>query len=88
VHQPEVRRRSPAHRGLQWWCPGCQRCSALTPVAALNDGELAVPADYTPWPKVLSEIQRPGAKQVREIYINPVSTCGTAVKGFQTARCS
>ena len=40
----------------------------------LNDGELAVPADYKSWPKFLSAVQRPDAKQVREIYMNPAAT--------------
>jgi hemoglobin len=41
------------------------------PVAKVKDGELRVPADYKSWPKFLSEVQRPDAKQVREIYMNP-----------------
>ncbi len=35
-----------------------------------KDGELAFPADYKSWPKFLSEVQRPDAKQVRELFIN------------------
>ena len=60
-------------------------CSSITPqapVAQLKDGELAVPAGYKSWPKFLSAIQRPDAKQVREIYMNPAATAGTAAKGF------
>jgi hypothetical protein len=38
----------------------------------LNDGELALPADYKSWSKFLSEVQRPDAKQVRDIYVNPL----------------
>ena len=60
----------------------CAPMQRSAPVAALNDGELAVPADYKSWPKFLSEIQRPDAKQVREIYMNPVATKGTAASGF------
>lgn len=41
------------------------------PTAKLNDGELAVPADYKSWPKFLTAVQRPDAKQVREIYVIP-----------------
>jgi Cytochrome P460 len=41
------------------------------PTAKLNDGELAIPTDYKSWPKFLSAVQRPDAKQVREIYIVP-----------------
>lgn len=54
---------------------------ALTP-GAPKDGELAVPADYKSWPKFLSAIQRPDAKQVREIYMNPAAAQATASSGF------
>ena len=54
----------------------------VAPVTPLNDGELAVPANYRSWPKFLSAVQRPDAKQVREIYMNAVGTGGTAAKGF------
>jgi Cytochrome P460 len=39
---------------------------------AMKDGELALPANYKSWPVFLSEVQRPDAKQIREIWINPV----------------
>jgi len=39
----------------------------LAPVAQLKDGELAVPAGYQSWSKFLSAVQRPDARQVREI---------------------
>ena len=48
----------------------------------LNDGEIAVPADYRSWPKFLSAIQRPDAKQVREIYMNPAAASATSAGGF------
>jgi cytochrome P460 len=48
----------------------------------LKDGELAVPTDYRSWPKFLSAVQRPDAKQVREIYMNPVARDATAATGF------
>lgn len=54
---------------------------ALTP-GTPKDGELAVPADYKSWPKFLSAIQRPDAKQVREIYMNPEAAKATASGGF------
>ena len=60
-------------------------CTSITPqapVAQLKDGELTVPAGYTSWAKFLSAIQRPDAKQVREIYMNAAATAGTAAKGF------
>jgi hypothetical protein len=46
---------------------------ATTAPPPVKDGELAVPADYKSWPKFLSAVQRPDAKQVREIYMNPVA---------------
>ncbi len=49
---------------------------------APKDGELAVPADYKSWPKFLSAVQRPDAKQVREIYMNPTAASATAAGGF------
>lgn len=55
---------------------------AEKPVAPLADGQIAAPADYKSWPKFLSAVQRPDAKQVREIYMNPVAKSGTAAAGF------
>ncbi|HSV69656.1 MAG TPA: cytochrome P460 family protein [Methylibium sp.] len=52
------------------------------PVAVVKDGELAVPADYKSWPKFLSAVQRPDAKQVREIYMNPTAAQASAASGF------
>ncbi|MEO8806126.1 MAG: cytochrome P460 family protein, partial [Burkholderiaceae bacterium] len=60
----------------------CSPMPAQPPVALLKDGELAVPANYRSWPKFLSAVQRPDAKQVREIYMNTTATAGTAAKGF------
>ena len=48
----------------------------------INDGELAVPADYKSWPKFLSAVQRPDAKQVREIYMNPAAAQARAGQPF------
>ena len=61
---------------------GCAPMTAQAPVAQLKDGELAVPANYRGWAKFLSAVQRPDAKQVREIYMNPAAAGGTAAKGF------
>ncbi|HOX69939.1 MAG TPA: cytochrome P460 family protein [Burkholderiaceae bacterium] len=61
---------------------GCALLQPPAPVAPLKDGELAIPADYKSWPKFLSEVQRPDAKQVRDIYMNPVATQGTQAGGF------
>jgi len=56
---------------------------ALTAVAQQpappKDGQLPLPADYKSWPKFLSAVQRPDAKQVRELYINPKGA--TAAQG-------
>jgi Cytochrome P460 len=62
---------------------GCASMNdGAAPGAQLKDGELAIPAGYKTWPKFLSAVQRPDAKQVREIYMNPAATAGTAAKGF------
>jgi hemoglobin len=60
---------------------GCTS-TPTAPVAVVKDGELAVPAGYKSWPKFLSAVQRPDAKQVREIYMNPAAQKGTAAAGF------
>ncbi len=46
----------------------------MTAVVApgLQDGQLAVPADYRSWPVFLTDIQKTDAKQIRDIYINEV----------------
>jgi hypothetical protein len=35
-----------------------------------EDGDVPLPKNYRDWPKFLSAVQRPDAKQVREIYVN------------------
>ena len=55
---------------------------APAPAALVKDGELAVPVGYKSWPKFLSAVQRPDAKQVREIYMNTAASSATAAKGF------
>ncbi|HEU4458790.1 MAG TPA: cytochrome P460 family protein [Methylibium sp.] len=52
------------------------------PPPLLKDGELGVPVGYKTWPKFLSAVQRPDAKQVREIYMNPAAEKGSAAAGF------
>lgn len=59
---------------------GCQ--SAPPPAAPPKDGDLALPAGYKAWPKFLSAVQRPDAKQVREIYMNPAAASATPAAGF------
>jgi len=50
-------------------------CTQMAPMssykAPMKDGEAMIPADYKSWPKMLSAVQRPDAKQVREMYIDP-----------------
>ena len=50
---------------------GCSEMGA-TPMAKAKpkDGELALPGNYMVWPKFLSEVQRPDAKQIRELFVN------------------
>lgn len=55
---------------------------AMWPGAPPRDGELAIPADYKSWPKFLTAVQRPDAKQVREIYMDPASRRASAAAGF------
>ena len=52
------------------------------PVPVVKDGEQTIPADYKSWPKFLSAVQRPDAKQVREIYMNTTAKSATAAGGF------
>ncbi len=58
-------------------------CAMAPAPKPLNDGEIALPADYKSWPKFLNApVQRPDAKQVREIYINDIGARATAASGF------
>ena len=60
----------------------CSPMGTKAPAPPPKDGELAVPADYKSWPKFLSAVQRPDAKQVREIYMNKAAGGATAAAGF------
>jgi hypothetical protein len=55
---------------------------ATTSVPIKKDGELTIPADYKSWPKFLLAVQRPDAKQVREIYMSPSAKSATPAAGF------
>lgn len=57
-------------------------CATPEPVRPPVDGGLALPAGYATWPRFLSTIDKEAAKQVREIYMNPAATQGTAAAGF------
>lgn len=62
---------------------GCAETGPKEPVRKVaKDGDVQVPADYKSWPKFLSQVQRPDAKQVREIYINPTGQRASAGKPF------
>lgn len=60
---------------------GCSSMHSAPPApkAVLVDGQQPIPADYKSWPKFLSAVQRPDAKQVREIYMN--AAAAKAVRG-------
>lgn len=49
-------------------------CASAPPAPPTKDGELALPAGYKSWPRFLPTIDRADVKQVRDIYMNPVST--------------
>ena len=49
-------------------------CASAPPAPPTKDGELAMPTDYKSWPRFLPTIDRADVKQVRDIYMNPVST--------------
>jgi len=53
---------------------GCTSQPMTQAKAPLKDGDSTVPADYKSWPKMLTSVQRPDAKQVRDLYIAPASS--------------
>ena len=61
---------------------GCAQTPPPAPVVKLKDGELPLAADYKSWPVFLKDVQRPDAKQVRDIYINTVGSKTAAGKPF------
>ncbi len=60
-----------------WWVAAavglaaCSQMSTTPYVAPMKDGEAAIPMAYKSWPRMLTAVQRPDAKQVREAYIDP-----------------
>ncbi len=60
----------------------CAQTPPPAPVAKVKDGELRLAADYKTWPVFLKEVQRPDAKQIRDIYINTVGSKTAAGKAF------
>jgi hemoglobin len=62
---------------------GCTRVEGLDGAATPPvDGTLATPADYRSWPMFLADIQRPDARQVRDIYVNPAGYAAQAGSPF------
>jgi len=61
---------------------GCAQAPEKMAAPALKDGELALPQDYKSWPRFLLNVQRPDAKQVRDIYINPKGYAMTSGRAF------
>ncbi|THI88275.1 MAG: hypothetical protein CAF41_006145 [Nitrospira sp. CG24A] len=57
---------------MVWGCAEMGPAPTSSAPVKPRDGELPLPAGYQNGPKFLSEIQRPDAKQVRELFINPV----------------
>lgn len=53
---------------------GCTSPPPMQAKAPLKDGDPAVPSSYKSWPKMLTSVQRPDAKQVRDLYIAPASS--------------
>ncbi len=67
---------------LLWGCgeTGMNQKASMSPKP--KDGELALPAGYQGWSKFLSEVQRPDAKQVRELFVNSVGSKAAAGQNF------
>ena len=60
----------------------CAQTPPSAPVVKLKDGELPLAADYKSWPVFLTGVQRPDAKQIRDIYINTVGSKTATGKPF------
>lgn len=60
----------------------CAQTPPPAPAVKFTDGQLPLAADYKSWPVFLKEVQRPDAKQIRDIYINTVGSKTAAGKAF------
>ena len=67
---------------MVWGCTEVGPTPTASAPAKPKDGELALPAGYQNGPKFLSEVQRPDAKQVRELFINAVGAKTNAGQPF------
>lgn len=52
------------------------------PAVSYKDGEMPVPAGYQSWPRFLVNVQRPDAKQVRDIYVNAIGSATQEGQAF------
>ena len=50
----------------------CTHMASTHHAPKLKDGEVKLPSDYKSWPKFIGTVDRADAKQVRDMYINPV----------------
>jgi hemoglobin len=48
----------------------------------IKDGSIALPKNYTHWAVFLKDVQRPDAKQVRELYVNSIGIKAQEGKPF------
>lgn len=60
----------------------CGSTQSMRATAPAKDGEPAVPANFKTWPKMLADVQRPDAKQVRDMYIDPAGAKTKAGEPF------
>ena len=67
---------------MVWGCTEVGPTPTASAPAKPKDGELALPAGYQNGPKFLSEVQRPDATQVRELFINAVGAKTNAGQPF------
>jgi Cytochrome P460 len=49
----------------------CTQSPTMQAKAPVKDGDPEVPAHYKSWPKMIVDVQRPDAKQVRDMYVDP-----------------
>ncbi len=67
---------------MVWGCAEMGPAPTASAPAKPRDGELPLPVGYQNWPKFLSDVQRPDAMQVRELFINPVGAKTNAGQPF------
>ena len=60
----------------------CTHMASTHHAPKLKDGEVKLPSDYKSWPKFIGTVDRADAKQVRDMYINPVGAKAKAGEKF------